>query len=104
MTKLTWLALGGNQIADVRPLAALTKLESLRLGDNQIADVSPLATLTKLTWIDLNDNQIEDISSLVANTGLGGGDWVNLVNNPLSDQALNEHIPALEARGVDVSY
>ena len=104
LVALETLFLESCDLTDVRPLAALSKLESLRLGYNQIADVSPLATLTKLTWIDLNDNQIEDISSLVANTGLGGGDWVNLVNNPLSDQALNEHIPALEARGVDVSY
>ena len=52
----------------------------------------------------MTHNQIEDISPLVANTGLGEGDEVNLIDNPLSDQARNEHIPALKARGVTVYY
>ena len=49
-------------------------------------------------------NQIEDVAPLVANIGLGEGDRVNLENNPLSDQALNEQIPTLQARGVEVTY
>ena len=52
----------------------------------------------------LHDNQIEDISALVANTSLGEGDEVHLTGNPLSDKARNEQIPALQARGVDVTY
>ncbi|MDE2737459.1 MAG: leucine-rich repeat domain-containing protein [Gemmatimonadota bacterium] len=104
LTNLLNLNLAHNQLSDVNPLATLTKLERLNLEDNQITDVNPLATLTNLRVLYLKDNQIKDISSLVANTGLGGGDAVYLRNNPLSDQALNEHIPALKARGVGVTY
>jgi len=39
---------------------------------------------------------------LVANSGLSDGDVVHLSNNPLSDTSLNEYIPQLEERGVDV--
>ena len=104
LTNLLNLNLAHNQITDVNPLANLTKLERLNLEDNQIVDVNSLANLTNLRVLYLKDNQIKAISSLVANTGLGGGDWVNLENNPLSTQARNEHIPALRARGVTVRY
>jgi len=40
----------------------------------------------------------------VDNTGLGEGDEVWLSRNPLSAQSINEYIPALRARGVDVRY
>ena len=41
---------------------------------------------------------------MVANTGLGSGDEVYLVDNPLSSTSINTHIPALESRGVTVHY
>ena len=41
---------------------------------------------------------------MVANTGLGSGDRVNVRNNPLSATSINTHIPALQGRGVDVSF
>ena len=62
------------------------------------------AGVTPIDWQILKDNQIEDLAPLVANTGLSEGDEVNLTGNPLSDQALNEQIPALEVRGVSVTY
>ena len=40
----------------------------------------------------------------VDNKGLGNGDSVDLKDNPLSDQALNEQIPVLQERGVQVNY
>ncbi len=104
LTNLKSLYLYNNQIADVSPLAPLTNLKSLHLGNNQIADVSPLAALTNLEWLALYNNQIADVSPLIANTGLGEGDVVDLIGNPLSDQALTEQIPALKARGVLVYY
>ena len=86
------------------PLAALTSLQSLILDDNYISDLTPLAALTELDYLDLQLNWIEEIGPLVDNTGLGEGDAVSLEDNPLSDQAIEEQIPALEARGVQVSY
>ena len=104
LTNLERLYLGDNAILDVSALASLSSLESLWLDDNLIIDVSPLANLTSLEWLVLSNNHIRDIRPLVANSGLGGGDWVCLEGNPLSDQAINEQIPALRARGVDVDY
>ena len=101
---LRTLSLYSNQIWDVKPLAKLTNLEILDLRYNQITDVTPLLGLTRLSRLNLRDNQIEDLAPLVANTGLSEGDEVNLTGNPLSDQALNEQIPALEVRGVSVTY
>ena len=104
LTGLEVLWLDFNEIVDVSPLAALTNLRHLGLEDNEIVDVSPLATLTNLNWLGLSGNEIRDVRPLVASTGLGRGDEVDLRRNPLSDQAINEQIPALEARGVKVTY
>ena len=66
--------------------------------------MTPLTKLTNLENLYMASNRIEDVAPLVANTGLGEGDRVNLENNPLSDQARNEQIPTLQARGVEVIY
>ena len=102
LTNLQVLRLGRNSISDVSPLANLTNLTELHLNENQIVDVGPLANLTNLQGLDLFGNQIQDLTPLVTKTALGEGDSVNLRNNPLSDQARTEHIPALRARGVHV--
>jgi len=127
LTNLVYLDLNTNQISDISPLSGLVNLTHLRLewnqqisdisslsdlvnltvlylSDNQISDISPLEGLTHLTSITLDANQIGDVSPLVENTGLGEGDYVNLRNNPLSEQSINEYIPALQARGVTVDW
>ena len=104
LTNLEGLDLSWNRIVDVSPLAALTNLEGLMLEYNQIVDVSPLAALTNLEELRLEGNQIVDVGPLVASPGLGEGDTIHLSDNPLSDEAINEQIPALEARGVQVDY
>jgi hypothetical protein len=55
-------------------------------------------------WREIMQNPISDISPLVDNPGLGEGDDVILVNNPLSEESINVYIPELEARGVTVEY
>ena len=104
LNNLKELWLHWNQIAEVGPLANLNNLKELWSRHNQITDITPLANLNNLKDLWLHDNQIEDISALVANTSLGEGDEVHLTGNPLSDKARNEQIPALQARGVDVTY
>ena len=103
LTALRRLSLSRNQIVDLTPLKQLN-LYWLALDGNQIVDLTPLKQLNNLQWLRLWDNQIEDLAPLVANSGLGKDDSVNLQNNPLSDQARNEQIPALQARGVDVRF
>ena len=100
----TWLDLGHNQLSDLSPVSGLTALTRLDLRDNQVSDLSPLSDLTAMTKLELDDNQISDIAPLVANAGLDDGDMVTLTNNPLSAQSRNTHIPALQARGVEVSF
>ena len=65
-TGLVWLALGGNEINDLRPLTELIHLETLYLWGNPISDISPLANLTQLRALDLAGCQISDIMPLAA--------------------------------------
>ena len=104
LTNLQWLNLDkNNQIRDVGPLAGLTNLQTLHLG-RKIKNVGPLAGLTNLDFLNLKDNLIKNLAPLVANTGLSEGDEVHLTGNPLSDQSINKHIPALRARGITVHF
>ena len=109
LTQLIQLDLGNNnifgsrnRILDVSPLAALTQLKSLSLnGNGVLIDVSPLAALTQLVHLDLFDNTILDISSL---TELRHLEELTLWDNPLSADAINIHIPILEANGTEVGF
>ena len=126
LINLTFLGLGRNGITDVSPLSGLTNLKALDLHCNSITDVSPLSGLTNLTWLDLHsnsirnvsglsgltklrwlrlkNNRISDLSPLMANNGLGKGAEVRVKGNPLNATSINVHVPALEARGVSVSF
>ena len=103
LINLTRLDIRSNHISDISPLAGLTKLAYLNAQENEIDNVSPLSGLTVLRELVLSNNLISDISPLVANTGLGGGDVVDIRTNPLNAESTNTHIPALLARGVRVS-
>ena len=104
LTNLTKLALSSNVLSDISALGNLTNLTELGLGNNSILDISPLSGLTNLTELYLFDNTISDIVPLVANMGLGEGDYVDLRGNPLNTTSLNTHIPALQSRGVEISF
>ena len=101
---LTNLDVGANDIADIAPLAGLDALEALDLAFNVISDVVILAELGALTELYLNNNAISDIAPLVANDGLGRGDTLALERNPLSARALDNDIPVLQERGVEVTF
>ncbi len=100
MTKLKTLILDDNNISDVSPLKGMTKLYYLYLIGNNISDISPLAGMAQLDTLALEDNNISDVSSLLKlNPTL-----VGLSSNPLSYTAINKHIPAMQAKGVEVGY
>ena len=101
LTQLTELYLYDNSISDVSPLADLTQLTDLRLQDNVISDVAPLAGLTQLTQLYLRDNAISDVSTL---TGLTQLTYLSLRRNPLNYASLHTHIPAMQAKGVEVQF
>ncbi len=101
---LTGLRLSYNHISDISVLTGLPNLTTLNLRGNNITDLSPLSGLTNLTTLNLRGNNITDLSTLAANTGLGSGDVVDVRDNPLDAASISTHIPALQARGVNVSY
>lgn len=103
-TGLEELHLTANQLEDLSPLAGLSQLKYLFADANRIADLQPLQGLANLSVLTLSFNRIVDIQPLVANSGLAQGDEINLRNNPLSENARNVQIPALQARGVTVHY
>ena len=103
MDGLSELRLHGARIADLAGLEAASKLERLYAASNAVADLSPLAGLSWLAGLDLRHNRISDLGALVSNADLAGGDWVNLGGNPLSEESVNEHVPALLERGVRLS-
>jgi hypothetical protein len=82
----------------------LQGLTALAADGRNIADLSGLEHCIDLTHISLSHKPISDISPLVDNPGLGEGDGVILVNNPLSEESINVYIPELEARGVTIEY
>ena len=80
-------------------LEAATNLQNVAMP-GEISDLTPLANLVNLRYLNLRGNQISDLTPL---TNLPKLRYLNLRGNPpLDDVSLNEHIPALEHRGVEV--
>jgi len=104
LTSLQILVLSNNQITDTGWLVNMTDLRVLDLDNNGISDISVMQNLTNLQELELTNNEISDISALFNNSGLGSGDEIFLQGNPLDGAALQIHIPALEARGVSVTF
>ena len=104
LTNLTELWLWNNQIEDISTLANLTGLTQLSLGRNMITDISALSGLINLNTLILRSNRISDLAPLAANKGLARGVTVDVTDNPLNATSESTHIPALQARGVSVSF
>ena len=102
LSSLEVLGLTYNKVHDLAPLSGLDSLRELWLGGNRISRLGPLAALDSLTYLQLGNNNIADLAPLVANPGLGDGDHVEVIYNPLSVQSMNVYIPALLERGVEV--
>lgn len=100
LTRLQALSLNGNGLSSLSPLAGLTELIALQAADNAIADLSPLARLP-IVFLLLANNAIADVRPLLALPWLR---YVDLRGNPLNEQAIDAHIPALQARGVLVLF
>ena len=101
LKQLTHLTLGGNHIFDISAIANLKQLTSLELSSNYISDISPLAELKKLTSLELWDNNISDISPLAE---LKKPPAVYMTRNPLSYASINTHIPAIQAKGSEITF
>ncbi len=104
MDQLLALNLQGNNVVDISPLQNLPSLQILQLGGNVITNIDILAGMENLELVGLSCNEITNIKPLVDNPGIGPGDRVELGGNELDDISKNTYIPALEARGVEVSF
>ena len=101
---LTEINLSGLGLTDLMAISGKTTLRFVTANGNQISDITSLATLTELEEVYLGYNQLTDLVPLVDNAAFAAGDHLDARNNPLSPVALDEQIPALEARGVTVVY
>lgn len=104
ITSLQNLIMTNCSLSNIDSLANLNKLAKLLLNYNIIVDITSLTELHELYELNLENNYISDILPLVNNWGIGGGDYVLLYNNPLSDISINTYIPQLIDRGVNVIY
>jgi len=104
LTNLNYLFASSNNITNITPLGDCTHLKYLNADNNSISNLSPLGGLVELNTLSLKSNQVQDISPLVTNSGLTDGDIVALEYNPLSTVSIDTYIPALEGRGVTVTY
>ena len=82
----------------------LSGLTYLNASNSGIIDITGLKYCTSLKNLWLRNNQISEIEPLVLNDGISAGDTVNLEGNPLSITSINDYIPQLEERGVNVLY
>ncbi len=128
LTQLEWLDLGGTGVSDVSPLAALPQLTWLDLANSDVSDVSALANLIQLQTLDLRGTGVSDVSALanltqlqtlnLLNTdvsdvspllglNLPGTYWNSiglLIGSPLSYVSIHTHIPAMQAKGIEVEF
>lgn len=101
---LTGLSGDGVGVGNLSGLEFCVNLDVLTLPRNNVVSVAPLRNLARLNFVNLEGNHIVDITPLALNMGLGLGDTLNLLGNPLSSTSINVAIPALVARGVTVFY
>lgn len=104
LENLTALTLSYNPVEDYGPVSEISTLQTLFINFNMVEDITFLKNLPNLIELNLSNNFIRDITPLLNNGFLGNNTRINLLNNPLSYEAVNEDIPLLEARGVSVSY
>ncbi len=102
MLNMKELSINANSIAEINAVAVMLDLEILLFADNDVDDLTPLKSLAMLRLIDLSNNNVIDLGPLVENSNLGSGVEIRVTGNPLSQNALDNQIPGLQARGVKV--
>ena len=99
LPSLTYLSLSNNALTEVS-LSGLTSLEIMDLRDNALTEVS-LPDLPNLKELLLDNNSISDVSPLTELLNLR---TVYLYGNPLDSASRHTHIPAMQAREVEVWF
>lgn len=99
---ILYLQAGNNDIASIAPLTNLHHITGLSLQNNPISDLTPLITTDRLHILWLNNCPVTDLGPLLANPDFSATDTLYVSGCPLSDNAIDVQIPALQARGVEV--
>ena len=81
-------------------LSGITNLTELHLHNRTISEVS-LSAMPNLKRLTLYGNSISDVSGLLDLENL---EFLDLTENPLNHAARRTHIPAIQARGVNVLF
>ena len=87
-----------------KPGGPVTRGDLKRLGElaancKGIENLSGLEAAVNLNRLDLSDNDISDITPLAPLTNL---ERLDLRHNPLSQESVDVHVPALRSKGVYV--
>jgi len=98
LTGLLTLFAPGNSLTTLAPLAGITGIQDVIVSFNDISNIDAIENFTDPEFLLLNGNQIVDLTPMVNNTNIGGGDIVNIGDNPLSNEAACDQIPVIEAR------
>ena len=102
LTRLKSLGIWGpNTVSDLTPLVNLKKLAHLWIFNTDVSDLTPLANLENLTFLLLGANAFSDVAPL---TGLTQLKDLTLSQTSLNYPSLYTHIPAMQARGVEVRF
>jgi internalin A len=107
LDKIRFIHLSKNKISSLHGIEGKQYIEFADFSENLIKDVTPLSSVTfkrqqfDSTKLTLAYNQIANISPLLSIQGL---DELILTGNPLSEKSINEIIPALRAKGMEVIF
>ena len=102
LPELFALQVNGNDVTDISSIAGMDQMNVLFLDVNPLASIAPISEMQGLHILSMRQCGLTDLAAIVANANIADADTVMVPENPLSETAMNEQIPALEARGVTV--
>ena len=101
LTNLQTLYFDNNQVSDISSLSNLTNLQTLSFSINRVSDLTPLINMSNLRYIYFSWNSVSDLSPLAELSYLEN---LEALVNPLNKFSSDLYIPALQSRGVYVSF
>lgn len=100
LTQKEWLSLqclGESPVQDITALRFLSNLRGLALNGNEISNLEPLASCVHLRRLSLNGNPVRDLTPLAACSEL---EDLNLQDVPVEDLTPLERLPKLQSLGI----
>ncbi len=104
LTELINLSLNHNQLNSISNVGGCTNLIHLNVSANQLNDIGFSEFLINISELFLEENNITDLAPLLNNPNAANINVIFIRQNPLSSDAINVQIPALESLGIEVLY